>query len=1237
MAGTTILQWNCRSLNANKNALSRLLQNYKVDIALLSETWLKPGKTPPRIKNYNIVHTDRNDGYGGSAILIRKSVPYSEITITHQLQDIIQISCIKTKLLNKECAILSMYTKPKHKLSSIFWNNIINQCNNEILMGGDLNSHHLTWGSASTDKEGENLINAIDLNNLCILNDGSETVCQHPSYKKSAVDISICSLFLFSKTKWNPIPDGCGSNHFPILLEIGHNPSRITVNPKHKWCLQNADWSEYKSTAHNLAKNFEFTDNHNHDYLKFIEIINKTAEKSIPTYHPKTINLHRSKCWWDTDCQEAENNRKKAFQKYLKQKNYENFIECKKMTARARKIYKEKRKTNWTQFLETLNKDTPTHLLWQKIRNIDRGINDHTTNPHPPSEKILEQFLQKLTPPTAVTNYLIEQQEEPETTSLNNTFTYTELLHAIKSSNNTSPGHDEIRYPMLHHLPENMKKILLNIFNRIYDTGETISEWNKYIIIPILKQNKNPLNHESYRPIALSSCILKTYERLIKARLEWWLESQHMIPNSFFGFRKTYSCMDSLSTLCTDIQNSNAENKYLTSVFLDIKGAFDNVIIELLIKKMIKMKIPSNIIKAVKSIIQIRILFIKHGKKIIGPRTATIGLPQGGVLSPLLFVIYIIDLLQCLNPEIKFLSYADDICIYCNSKLFNDTRHYLNICMHIVIAWLKTNGLELCPNKTKILCFTRHRQNLLPTALTLGGIKINIVTEYKYLGMILDPKLTFKGHVKNLIKKCESSINMLRIISKKTWGADLPTSLSFYRHRIRSIIDYGCILYGSASNNTLDLLNKIQTKSLRLCIGAMQSTPIHSLLAECYEMPLNMRRKNLSNKFWLHIYNNKSHILTNKITSLVTKCLTSAYWQRKNTPPLVDSFLDYTSSNINIERSNNTTCFLYPLEFSLSNDITDTDRVVTDNNTFQEYVQNTYPNTYEIYTDGSKDDSGTGFSLYDPLQNISKMYTTPSTLNVFHVEILAIHQATEYILEHQNLKTKTSVTIFTDSLSALCKIGNPGFTNNPIIIYKILENINNIKKNRNLDVKIVWIKGHSNIEGNVIADVNAKTAIGQGISLNVPHFTTEYHTYIKSTNIVQWQNDFCEKSKVKGTDYFSIQNKITKPWFCKTSIPRKYVTAICRMRLNHSLCPAHLFKYKMKDTDKCTCSHENIADLNHLFLSCHIQNKYHQKLFETLLDNNIKLPTNIKDILSTKNQNIYHALYRYMKETNIYV
>lgn len=120
--------------------------------------------------------------------------------------------------------------------------------------------------------------------------------------------------------------------------------------------------------------------------------------------------------------------------------------------------------------------------------------------------------------------------------------------------------------------------------------------------------------------------------------------------------------------------------------------------------------------------------------------------------------------------------------------------------------------------------------------------------------MIIDRKLTWKPHIEHILNRCNRGMNFLKSISKTWWGADVSTSLLFHRSYIRSIIDYGCTLYGSASKNNLQKIDVFQNKALRICMGAMRSTPIEPLHVEALEPPLKYRRNHLSHKFLIKNY-----------------------------------------------------------------------------------------------------------------------------------------------------------------------------------------------------------------------------------------------------------------------------------------------------------------------------------------------------------------------------------------------
>ena len=149
-----------------------------------------------------------------------------------------------------------------------------------------------------------------------------------------------------------------------------------------------------------------------------------------------------------------------------------------------------------------------------------------------------------------------------------------ELNQAIKVSRDTSPGIDTVHYQLLKHLPDDSLFMLLYIFNHIWLTKDFTTSWKTAIIIPVPKPGKVLSDHGSYRPIALTSCLCKTMERLASSRLTWYLERHKVITEYQSGFRRRRSTVHNLVTLETSIRDASVGRTHLVSIFFDLEKAY---------------------------------------------------------------------------------------------------------------------------------------------------------------------------------------------------------------------------------------------------------------------------------------------------------------------------------------------------------------------------------------------------------------------------------------------------------------------------------------------------------------------------------------------------------------------------------------------------------------------------------------------------------------------------------------
>lgn len=238
-----ILQWNSRSIRANRSSLINFLSTQFYEVIVLSETWLQPNNNF-EIRGYNFVHKSRNDGYGGVGILISQDIEYEEIDITTNFNPNIEACAVNLPVAGIN--IISIYRPPNSQVSQNDWQNLLDQFSSYTIFCGDFNAHHSSWGPIPEDRNGRNLMNAIENLDLVTLNDGSPTRIS-PQGTASAVDLTILSPLIVDRVSWEVLSDTLGSDHYPIKIDIQINPSSFTINPSTKWNDQKADCLHYQN------------------------------------------------------------------------------------------------------------------------------------------------------------------------------------------------------------------------------------------------------------------------------------------------------------------------------------------------------------------------------------------------------------------------------------------------------------------------------------------------------------------------------------------------------------------------------------------------------------------------------------------------------------------------------------------------------------------------------------------------------------------------------------------------------------------------------------------------------------------------------------------------------------------------------------------------------------------------------------------------------------------------------
>ena len=300
-------------------------------------------------------------------------------------------------------------------------------------------------------------------------------------------------------------------------------------------------------------------------------------------------------------------------------------------------------------------------------------------------------------------------------------------------------------------------------------------------IIPIPKPGKDTTNPNNYRPIALTSCICKTFERMVNSRLVWYLEKHSIITAYQSGFRKSRSTIDKIIRLESAVREAFVKREHLVSVYFYLEKAYDTTwrygVMKDLHKAGLRGRMPIFIAKFLIN----RKFSVRIGGTLSEIYDQEEGVPQGSILAVTLFSIKINSIMKCLGNGI----YVDDFLICYQSTQMNTIERHLQLCLNKIQKWADENGFKFSQTKTVCMHFCNLRKLHHEPTLTLNGLAIPVVQEHKFLGVTFD-KWSFIPHIKYLKARCLKALNLLKVVSRFDWGADSIVLLRLYRALVRS-------------------------------------------------------------------------------------------------------------------------------------------------------------------------------------------------------------------------------------------------------------------------------------------------------------------------------------------------------------------------------------------------------------------------------------------------------------------
>lgn len=410
-------------------------------------------------------------------------------------------------------------------------------------------------------------------------------------------------------------------------------------------------------------------------------------------------------------------------------------------------------------------------------------------------------------------------QRDGQSWSVFHMVTISELEKVVKGLK-VCGGIDNVNTRVLWDAFETIKIDFLSVINKSLSRGEFPSRWKKSLVVPLPKvaQSRDPADR---RPINMLPLYEKVLELIVKEQLCEFLQNNSILIDEQSGFRKNHSCESALNLLLLKWKQAIEVKNVIIAVFIDLKRAFETIDRTKLVGALFKIGVRGSVLQWFKSYLTGRQQVTLYEGKKSGAIDVELGVPQGSVLGPLLFIIYINDIKEIMTDG-KVNMFADDTVIFIVAEDFAGAYRKLQTELNKVSDWLKLKKLMLNVKKTKYMVITNKSMEGNIQPLRLEEQEIERVESLKYLGVIVDDKLSFNDHVDYTIRKAARKLGVIYRINQLL---DVETKIMLYKSIVASHFEYCPTVLFLANRRQKRRMQRIQNKAMRLILGCTRTTP----------------------------------------------------------------------------------------------------------------------------------------------------------------------------------------------------------------------------------------------------------------------------------------------------------------------------------------------------------------------------------------------------------------------------
>ena len=827
----SILNINIRSLNKNFEKLEILISqlNFRPTIISVNETWLEKDKPfLYSLQGYDFLSKPGTCRAGGTSIFIKSEINYKLLEhFNMNLTNCEDLWIEVTLSFNNKFIFGSIYRHPTYNITD-FQDKLIknieklNYKRNKFFLSGDFNINYLNDSNMVEQYKNE------------IQSHGTLQLVKTPthfSHTNNTIIDHIYTNIPENKTLTKCIAFEV-SDHIPVISVIGEfRTNKNKIEKRKIRDLKNFKPEEFtKELGNSIAQlNFDSEDVNelwNSFRKSFNGILNKHAPQRLQTRKESRIN---SKPYLTKGILKSIKTKQKLFKKTIIEPTEENWNYFKLYRNNLTRAIKESKKAYYKNQVKT-NRQNPKKL-WNILNNI--------TNLK--SKKQINNINLSLTPEEIITDpitiantfnhyfttvgtNLSNKIKMPEQDGLNrlktvkkipqsmflNYITELEVLTYIKQLNpNKATRSDCIPTKYIKLSAEVIAPALTLIFNKCIEKGVFPEDLKIAEVIPIFKKgDKTKLNN--HRPISKLSPFSKIFERHLHTELTKFINKHNILHPHQYGFRQNSSTEQAITQITQEI-STNIQNKYYTcSIFLDLAKAFDTIDHKILISKLYNYGIRGLPAKLLINYLTNRSQRTKINNYYSNFENITCGIPQGSILGPLLFNLYINDLPNVSDFSVRL--FADDACLNLKNKNPDKLEAEVNKQLTKISNWTKINKLSINHSKSKVIIFNRIN-NTKKFEIKMDEQILERVTNIKYLGVHLDEKLNWKIHIKKVQAKLSTASY---ILSKTRHYVPQSTLKLLYYSLAYSNFNYCITAYGGTYKTNLNPIIILQKRIIRI-------------------------------------------------------------------------------------------------------------------------------------------------------------------------------------------------------------------------------------------------------------------------------------------------------------------------------------------------------------------------------------------------------------------------------------